>query len=98
MVDRHAEGRPDLVLTAVALADRAAGVVLGRPELAELLVDTTRLLGLAVLVHERQDRHLDRSDVRGQTEDGALLTADLVLVIGVAEQGEHRATDAGGRL
>jgi hypothetical protein len=98
VVDRDPERRADLVLAPIALADRAAGVVLGWEATAQVLVDRARLLGLAVLVHERQHSHLDRRHVRGQAQHGALLAADVVLVIGVAEQRQHCAADAGGGL
>src|SRR4051812_16580356 len=54
VVDRDAARRADLVLAPVALADRAAGVELGGHQLAQVLVDPARELGLAVLVHQRQ--------------------------------------------
>src|SRR5882757_9104091 len=53
VVDRDAPGRADLVLAAVALADRSAGVELGEHQLAQLLVDLARLLRLSVLVDQR---------------------------------------------
>src|SRR5690606_37591004 len=60
VVDGDAPRRADLVLAAVALADRAARVVLGRHPLAQVLVDRPRPLRLAVLVDEREHRDLDR--------------------------------------
>ena len=50
VVDREAERRADLVLAAVALADRAAVVVLGLHARAQRVVHLVRELGLAVLV------------------------------------------------
>ena len=99
VVDRHAPRRADLVLAAVALADRAALVVLGlhdRPRSA--LVDLAGELGLAVLAHERQHGDLDRRQARVQLQHRALLARDLLLVVGVDEEGERRAVGAGGRL
>src|ERR1022692_2429517 len=49
VVDRHSPRRADLVLAAVALADRAALVVLGLHPFAQVLVDLARKLWLAVL-------------------------------------------------
>src|SRR4051812_28788972 len=49
VVDGHGVRRADLVLTAVALADVAALVVLGRHPLAQLEVDLARLVGMPVL-------------------------------------------------
>ena len=98
VVDRDGERRADLVLAPVALADVPAGVVLGAHVPAQLLVDLARALGVAVLAQQRQHRDLDRRHRRVQPQHGALLAADLVLVVGVAQQREHRAADAGGRL
>ena len=49
VVHGHPPGRADLVLAAIALADRAAGVELGRHQLAQLLVDLAGALGLPPL-------------------------------------------------
>ena len=98
MVDRHRPRRADLVLAAVAPADRAALVVLGLDAVAQRAVDLAGELGLPVLAHQRQDRDLDRREQRVQPQHGALLALDLVLVVGVDEEGEHRAVGAGGRL
>src|SRR5919202_4397771 len=62
VVDRDAPRRPDLVLAPVALADRAAGVELGRHPLPQVLVDPARELRLTVLVDERQHGDLDRRE------------------------------------
>ena len=98
MVDRDRERRADLVLAPVALADVAALVVLGAHVRAQLLVDLARLLRVAVLAQQRQHGDLDRRHRRVQPQHGALLAADLVLVVGVAQQRQHGAADAGGRL
>src|SRR3954454_12689775 len=71
MVDGHAPRGADLVLAAVALADRAALVEFGRHALAQVEVDLSRALGLAVLVHEREHRDLHRREPRGQPQDHA---------------------------
>src|SRR5256885_760144 len=52
VVDRHAERRADLVLAAVALADRAALVVLGLHLAAQQVEGLLGELGLAILAHE----------------------------------------------
>ena len=98
MVDRHAVRRADLVLAAVALADRAALVVLGLHPRAQRGDDLPGDLGLAVLPHERQDGDLHRRQARVQLEHGALLAAELVLVVGVDEERERRAVGARRRL
>ena len=65
---------------------------------AQGLVDLARLLGVAVLAQQRQHRDLDRRDARVQAQHGALLAADLVLVVGLAQQREHGPAEAGGGL
>src|ERR1700716_695714 len=49
VIDRHRPRRSDLVLAAVAAADRAALVVLGLHAIAQLAVDLVGELGLPVL-------------------------------------------------
>ncbi len=107
VVDGQAERRADLVLAAVALADRAAVVVLDHAHArtaAQRAVDLARELGLAVLAHERQDRRLDRRQARVQSQDRAqlalarALALDQFLVVGVDEERERRAVGAGGGL
>ena len=99
VVDGHAPRRADLVLAAVALADRAALVVLGlHVRCAARRAISRADLGLAVLAHERQHGRLDRRQARVQLEHGARLALDLLLVVGVDEEGERRAVGAGGRL
>src|SRR5215207_6530122 len=97
VIDGDAERRADLVLAAVALADRAALVVLAlHPRALERGVDLARDLGVAGLAQQRQHGDLDRRDRRVELEHGALLAAELVLVVGVAQERQHRAADAGG--
>src|SRR4051812_16243446 len=98
VVDRYPPGGPDLVLAAVALADRAAGVVLGRYQLPQLLVDLARLLRLSVLVDQRENRRLDRREPGVEPQHRALSTLDLLGVVGVDHEGEHRPVDTRGRL
>src|SRR5207244_3394731 len=98
VVDGHAPRGADLVLTSVAAADRAALVVLGWHPLAEVLIDLARDLGLAVLRDERQHRYLHRRDLRVEAEQDTLAPLDLLLVVGVDHESEHRAVGAGRRL
>ena len=77
VVDRHAQRRADLVLAAVALADRAALVVLGLHPRAQRRDDLAGDFGLAVLLDERQHRDLHRRQPRVQLEHGARLAADV---------------------
>src|SRR3954449_10506563 len=63
VVDGDAVGRADLVLAAVALADRAALVVLAlQPGALERRVDLARALRVAVLTQQRKHRDLDRRE------------------------------------
>ena len=62
------------------------------------LLDSPGELGLAVLAHQRQHRHLDRRQQRVQAQHRARLALDLVLVVGVDEEGQRRAVGAGGGL
>src|SRR3954454_767770 len=98
VVDRYPPRGPDLVLAAVALADRAACVVLGRHQLPQLLVDLARLLRLSVLVDQRENRRLDRREPGVEPQHRALSTLDLLGVVGVDHEGEHRPVDTRGRL
>ena len=66
VVDRHRPRRADLVLAAIAAADRARHVHLGLHPPAQVLVDPLGELRLAVLAHQRQHRHLDRGQLRMQ--------------------------------
>ena len=47
---------------------------------------------------QRQHGDLDRRQLRVQPQHGARLAADLVLVVGVDEEGQHRPVGAGGGL
>ena len=53
---------------------------------------------LAALLEERQDGDLDRRELAMEAEHHPLLAAHLLLPIGVEQEGEERAVDAGGRL
>ena len=96
MVTAH--GRADLVLTPVPAADRAALVVFGLNQLAELAVDLLGELGLAVLAHQREDRDLHRRELGVEPQHRPLLALDHVLVVGVDQEGEHRPVDSGRGL
>ncbi len=98
VVDRQAEGRADLIVSAVALADRAALVVLGLRQHAHGFVDLARELRLAVLADQRQHRRLDRRQAGVQAQHRPLLALDLLLVIRVHEKRERRPIRARGRL
>src|SRR3954453_18971801 len=99
VVDGDAVRRADLVLAAVALADRAALVVLALEAGAlERRVDLPRALRVALLAQQREHGPLARAGAGGELEPRARVAADVVLVVGVAQEREHRAPDAGGRL
>ncbi len=104
MVDRQAERRADLVLAAVALADRAALVVLDLQAAAQGGVHLACQLGLAVLADERQHRGLHGRKARVQAQNGArlararALALDEFLVVGVDQERERRAVRAGRGL
>src|SRR5581483_4555799 len=98
VVDRDAERRSDLVLTAVAATDRARLVVLHREVRAELRVDLLRLLGVAALPEKREHGGLHRREARVEAEHGARLALDFVLVVRVDQERERRAIGASGGL
>ena len=60
---------------------------------AQGVMQLPRELGLAFLVEERQHRDLHRRKARVQTQHGPLLTGDLLLIVGIDEEREHRAAD-----
>src|SRR5215213_3409019 len=78
VVDGDAPGGADLVLAAVALADRAALVELGGEAAAQILEDLAGLLRHPLLGDEREDGDLDRRKARVQAQDGALAALDLL--------------------
>src|SRR5205814_8285761 len=83
VVDRERPRRADLVLAAVALADRRRVVVLRRNDAAQLLVQRPRLLDEPrVLADQRQDGDLHWREPRMQTQHRPLLAVDLLLVVG----------------
>src|SRR5437667_2472079 len=98
VVDGDAEGRPDLILAAVAPTDRGGLVVVGRGVAAERIVDAPRALRLAVLAEEGKHRRRVGGEAGMEAEHHARLALDLVLVVGVHQEGERRAVGARRRL
>src|SRR5689334_11188278 len=98
VVDGDAPGGADLVLAAVALADRAALVELGGEAAAQVLEELTGLLRHPLLGDQREDGDLDRGQARVQAQDGALPALHLLDLVGVDEEGEGGAVGTGGRL
>src|SRR3989338_2632025 len=83
----NAKRRSHLILTAVAFAD-AAGLV----KVANKLPLERGKQGhgrLEKLLGERQERHFDRSNLRGELEYHAGLPFHLFLVIGIGEHNEE---------
>src|SRR5262249_37933008 len=65
---------------------------------AQVVVYPARALGLPVLAEQGEDRRLVRGEPGVKPEDDARLALDLVLVVGVDEEGEQRAVDTRRRL
>ncbi len=57
-----------------------------------------RQLGLTVLAQQRQDRDLDRREARMQPQHGPRVAVEVLLVVGVDEEGQRGAIGAGGGL
>ena len=77
-IDGYAVRRTDLVLTAVALTDRACIVKINRELLSQLLPDRHSLVGQ--LLGQRQYSSLERCQSRMQTQNGTnIVLAVLVL-------------------
>src|SRR5437667_2556922 len=93
-----AEGRADLVLAAVAPPDRARLVVVDREVPAERVVDAACTLGLAVFSQEGKHGRLVGGEARVEAQHDARLALDLVLVVGVHQEGERRAVGTRRRL
>ena len=99
-VDRDAERGADLVLAAVAAADRLGVVELGRPALAEDGGEVAGLRRQVGVAGQREHRHLDRGEARVEAEHGALLGDALGvgrLVLGVRVEQEHQHAPVGAR-
>src|SRR5699024_1030964 len=102
-VDGHAVRGADLVLTTVAAADGAGGVVVDVPQTAQLVGDLLRGRGQGLLLRQRQDGDLHRGQARGQLEDGACVGAArgvrrLLRGGGIDEEGHQGPAQAGCRL
>src|SRR5687768_5696448 len=99
-VDRDAERRSDLVLAAVPAPDRAGLVIEHRERWTQLLREALSDLRHPVLLHEREDSGLDRSERRVKSEHDAplIFSLDLLLAVAVHEQREQRAVRPDGRL
>src|SRR5215212_4356759 len=97
-VHRHAEGRPRLVLAPVAASDGARVVVEQAVIAFEVVVDLPGHRRDRFLLGEREHSSLYRGDARVELEDGTLLAADLLLGVGVYQEGEHHAVGADGWL
>src|SRR5438132_5876341 len=97
-VHRDAERRPDLVLAAIAPADRLRLVVSGHEVRANLRPHLAGEWREALVLRERQDRGLVRSEVRAEAqEDARALLVGLLVVCG-AQDGVRRAIRTDGRL
>ena len=94
-VDRHAERGADLVLAAVAAADRAGVVEVRVPPLAQRRGHVAGLRGQVGVARQRQHRDLDRGEPGVEPQHGALLqlalgVRRLVLGVGVQQEDQHR--------
>ena len=103
-VERDAVRRADLVLAAVALADRAGLVVVDHEFLGKLVVELHRGTGEHVLLGKRQDRGLEGGECGVEVQHDAhvvvalLVLADDLFIVGVAQDREHAALHAERRL
>ena len=97
-VHRDAERRARLVHPAVAPADGAAVVVEGRESALEVVVERGGQLGHPVLLHQREDARLDRRHGRVEAQHHPGLPLDLLLPVGVHQQGEGDPVRPGRRL
>src|SRR2546430_16955752 len=98
VVDGDAEGRADLVLATIPLADRPRLIVVHRELPPERVVDAPGALRLAVLAEQWEDSRLVRGELRMQAQHDARLALHLVLVVRVEEKGQGRAVGSGRRL
>src|SRR5690606_29689085 len=93
-----AERRSRLVHPAVAAADGTAVVIEAGEAPLEVVVDPLRPFRHPVLLDQRQDRGLDRRDARVEAQHHTGLALDLLLPVGVHQQGEGHPVGAGGGL
>ena len=100
LVDRERPRRADLVLAAVALADRGRVVVLGRHHAPQLLVQRPRLARPCPRpcrsAAARRPSPAPCAD--GSRSTVRMLARDLLLVVGVDQERERGAVGARGRL
>ena len=98
----NAVRRADLILTAIALADRAGVVEIDHEMLGEHLIDLVGLLGK--LLGERQHCALERREHRVEVHDGAHILLALCIgaehlgVIGFGQDREEQTLHAERRL
>ncbi|EOD65990.1 putative transcriptional regulator [Amycolatopsis vancoresmycina DSM 44592] len=102
-VDRDAVRRADLVLAAVAAADRLGVVEVDVPVLAQGGRDLLRLRGQVGVARQRQHRDLERRQPRVELQHhadvgAALGVRHLFLDVGVHQERHHRPADTGRRL
>ena len=91
MIDRHAVGRADFILAAIAPADRTRLIVCDREMTLQRVAHRDCLLGLSRLAQQRIDRNLDRREAGIEPQHDSLLVIDHVLVVCVEHEREHRA-------
>src|SRR5215208_3632132 len=96
VVDGDAEGRADLVLARVELADAARVVVDGAHRGLQLRLDGLRHRDdLGLVLGQREHGDLDGRQLRVELEDDSLLAlVGRALGVGVHQEGEERAVDA----
>ena len=97
-IDRYAKRRADLVHAAVAAADGPALVVKDPQMWPQILGDLVRDIGHAVAFDQRQDRRLDRRNAGMEAHHHALVTLDLLLVVGLDQAGHAGARSPYGGL
>ena len=99
MVHRDAERGTDGILAAVALADAVFLLVLAVKIVFEVVHDLLGYLRQAILLHEGQHSGLDGRERGGNAEyHAAFSVLELLLLIGMAENGKEHAVHADGGL
>src|SRR5947199_4079044 len=89
-VDRHAERRSDLVLTAVSPADRLRLIVRGHERRPDLRPHLARERHKALVLRQRKDGHFVRGEMRTEAEHNARALLDGFLVVRGAEDRVRR--------
>ncbi len=97
-VDRDPQGRPGLVLAAVAAADRPLLVEEDVEVPLQVAVDLLGQLGHPVALDQREDGRLDRGEPGVELEDRPGLARHLVLLIRLAEERQGRPIGPGRGL